>query len=36
MPEPTIEEMNELLKKDEKVELEKDAYAGQGKFYYDV
>ena len=36
MPEPSIEEMSELLKKDEKVELEKDSYAGQGKFYYDV
>lgn len=37
MEEPTLEEINNLLKKEPKVELEKDEnYAGEGQYYYDV
>ena len=39
MPGPSREDMEELLKKCQKQEdtpSEKDTYAGQGKFYYDI
>jgi|21_taG_2_1085346.scaffolds.fasta_scaffold13097_4 hypothetical protein len=40
IPTPSKEEIYKLIDKDEadedKVELEKNSYAGQGKFYYDV
>ncbi len=39
MPGPSREDMQELVKKcqkEENVELTKDTYAGEGKFYYDV
>ncbi|MDA7494545.1 hypothetical protein N8467_00605 [bacterium] len=40
MPTPSKEEIYQLVNKDEaneeKLELEKNSYAGQGKFYYDI
>jgi len=36
MPEPSVEEINKLMEKEEEPETEESAYAGQGKFYYDV
>ena len=37
MPTPSKDEIYKLMKKDEpREELEKNSYAGQGKFYYDV
>tara|TARA_Y100000592_G_scaffold100315_1_gene179805 strand:+ start:4305 stop:4721 length:417 start_codon:yes stop_codon:yes gene_type:complete len=37
MQEPSVEEINELVKKEPEVELEKEKnYAGQGRFFYDV
>ena len=37
MKEPSVEEINELVKKEPEVELEKEKnYAGQGQFFYDV
>jgi hypothetical protein len=37
IPTPSKEEVYSLIEKEEEeIELEKDSYAGQGKFYYDV
>ena len=36
MPEPSVEEINKLMEKEEEPETQENAYAGQGKFYYDV
>ena len=36
MPEPSLEDINKIIEKEEPVELEKKNYAGQGQFYYEV